>query len=214
MINKNDFVMINFVGRIASSGQIFDLTDKAVAEKENIKGDYKFSPILVIVGSNYVLKAISDSIEGKNIGDKYRINVSPKDGFGEFRKDLIKTYGLSIFRNNNINPTIGDMVMLDNTMATVLAVNSGRVLVSYNHPLAGKELTYDIDILSIIENNNEKCSAIFEHYTGNKPETIDITDEKVLIKTKEEVKPYVKDSILSDIQKYINKEFKLDISNQ
>ena len=77
MIKENDFVMINFVGRIVSTGQIFDLTDKKTAEKENIKGDYNFSPVLVIPGGNYVLKVISDSVIGKNPGDKYEITVQP-----------------------------------------------------------------------------------------------------------------------------------------
>jgi FKBP-type peptidyl-prolyl cis-trans isomerase 2 len=211
MINKNDFVMINFVGRVTSTGQIFDLTDKQVAETENITGDYNFSPILVIPGGNYVLKVISDSLIGKNIGDRYQLKVAAKDGFGEFNKNLIKTYGLSVFHNNNINPTLGDMVMLDDRMATVLAINSGRVLVSYNHPLAGKELSYDIEILSVIENSNEKCSAIFEHYTGKKPEGVDITGDRVTMKTKEDIKPYIKDSITTDIQNYINKDLKSEI---
>ncbi len=211
MINKNDFVMINFVGRIASTGQIFDLTDKEVAEKENIKGDYNFSPVLVIAGSNYVLSAISDSLIGKNIGDKYNLDVKPKDGFGEFNKNLIKTYGISVFHSSNINPSVGDVVMLDNKMATVLSVNSGRVMVSYNHPLAGKELIYDISILSLVENSNDKCSAIFEHYSGKKPDKVEINENTVSIDTKEDIKPYISDSISMDIQNYINKDFKVNI---
>ncbi len=211
MINKNDFVMINFVGRIASTGQIFDLTDKEIAEKENIKGEYNFAPVLVIAGGNYVLKAISDSLIGKNVGEKYQIKVQPKDAFGEFNKNLIKTYGLSIFRSNNINPSVGDVIMLDDKMATVLAINSGRVLVSYNHPLAGKELLYDIDILSLVENSKDKCSGIFEHYTGKKPEEVEINENSVLITTKEELKPYITDSISMDVQNYISKDLKVEI---
>lgn len=211
MINKNDFVMINFVGRVASTGQIFDLTDKDVAEKENIKGDYNFSPVLVIASGNYVLKAVSDSLVGKNVGDKYQIAVKPRDAFGEFDRSLIKTYGLAVFRSNNINPSVGDMIMLDNRMATVLSVNSGRVMVSYNHPLAGKELVYDIEVLSLVEDSKEKCSAIFEHYAGKKPESIDITDNTVSVKTGEDIKPYIKDSIAMDMQTYISKDLKLDI---
>ncbi len=211
MIKENDFVMINFVGRIVSTGQIFDLTDKKTAEKENIKGDYNFSPVLVIPGGNYVLKVISDSVIGKNPGDKYEITVQPKDGFGEFDKKLIKTYGISVFRSNNINPSVGDMVLLDDKMATVLAINSGRVLVSYNHPLAGKELKYEIEIISILEDEKEKYSAIFEHYIGKKPESVDIDNENVKIHTKEDVKPYIKDSIAMDVGKYINKKIKTEI---
>lgn len=211
MINENDFVLINFVGRIAATGMIFDLTDKKVAEKENITGEYNFSPVLVIPGGNYALKAISDSVLGKDNGDKYQITVSPKEGFGDFDKNKIKTYGLAMFRENNINPSIGDMIMLDNKMATVLAINSGRVLVSYNHYLAGKELKYDIEIISIIEGVKEKISAIFEHYAGKKPENVDVTGNDVRITTKEDIKPYIKDSIAMDVQKYINKDLKADI---
>jgi FKBP-type peptidyl-prolyl cis-trans isomerase 2 len=211
MIKENDFVMINFVGRITATGQIFDLTDKKVAEQENIKGDYNFSPILVIPGGNYVLKALSDSVIGKNVGDKYSIIVSPKEGFGEFDKKLIRTYGISVFRSNNINPSVGDMVLLDDKMATVLAINSGRVLVSYNHPLAGKELKYDIEILSIIENDLDKYSVIFQHYVGKAPEKVNVNGENIKISTKEDVKPYIKDSIYVDIEKYINKDLKTEI---
>ncbi|MEM0143749.1 MAG: FKBP-type peptidyl-prolyl cis-trans isomerase [Candidatus Parvarchaeum sp.] len=211
MIKENDFVMINFVGRISSTGQIFDLTDKKTAEKEGIKGEYNFSPVLVIPGGNYVLKVISESVIGKNPGDKYELIVQPKDGFGEFDKKLIKTYGISVFRNNNINPSVGDMVLLDDKMATVLAINSGRVLVSYNHPLAGKELKYEIEILSIIENEKEKYSAVFEHYIGKKPENVEIDGENVKIHTKEDIKPYIKDSISMDVGKYIDKKMKIEI---
>ncbi|EEZ92935.1 MAG: peptidylprolyl isomerase FKBP-type [Candidatus Parvarchaeum acidiphilum ARMAN-4] len=213
MIKENDFVMINFVGRITATNRIFDLTDKKVADQENITGDYNFSPVLVIPSGNYVLKAISDSLIGKNVGDKYSIIVPPKDGFGEFDKKLIKTYGISVFRSNNINPSVGDMILLDDKMATVLAINSGRVMVSYNHPLAGKELKYEIEILSIIENDIDKYSAIFQHYTGKAPEKVDVDGENIKIFTKEEAKPYIKDSISMDIAKYINKSLKTDIIN-
>jgi FKBP-type peptidyl-prolyl cis-trans isomerase 2 len=211
MIKENDFVMINFVGRITATGQIFDLTDKKIADQENIKGDYNFSPVLVIPGGNYVLKVLSDSLIGKNVGDKYSITVSSKDGFGEFDKKLIKTYGISVFRNNNINPSVGDMILLDDKMATVLAINSGRVMVSYNHPLAGKELRYDIEVLSLIENDVDKYSAIFQHYVSKAPEKVEVDGENIKIATKEDVKPYIKDSISMDIQKYINKNLKTEI---
>ena len=214
MIKENDFVMINFVGRITATNQIFDLTDKSVAEKENIKGDYNFSPVLVIPGGNYVLKAVSDSLLNKNIGDKYEVTVAPKDGFGEFDRKLIKTYGLSVFRGNNINPSVGDMIMLDDRMATVLAINSGRVLVSYNHPLAGKELKYRIEVLSIIEDNKDKCSAIFEHYTGKKPDSVEIQGDSVKFTAKDDIKSYIKDGISQDIKKYINDKFTVEIIKQ
>lgn len=212
MIKKDDFVMIDFVGRVASSNKIFDLTDKDIAEKEGISGDFNFGPILVIPESDYVIKPISDSLIGKNVGDKYSINVQAKDGFGDFNNKLIKTYGLNSFRDNNVNPQVGDLVMLDDKLATVLSVSGGRVMVSFNHPLAGKDLTYEINIIKTIEDNKEKCSAIFQHYVGKKPDSISLEESRVKITYGEDIKPYLITAVEEDIKKYVNKDFKVSIS--
>ena len=211
MINKNDFVMIDFVGRIASSGAIFDLTEKDVADKEGIHGDFNFNPILVIPQSDYVIKPISESLVNRNPGEKYTINVKAKDAFGEFNSKLVKTYGLNSFVDNNINPHTGDLVMLDDKLATILSVSGGRVMVSFNHPLAGKDLVYEIKVLSVLEDNKDKCSAIFQHYVGNKPESISLENNSVDIVYKGEIKPYLVTAIEEDIKKYINKDFSVKI---
>ncbi len=211
MINEDSFVLINFVGRVVSTNKVFDLTRKDVAEKEGIEGDYNFSPILVIPKAGYVLKAVSDSLIGKNTGDKYSLKVSAKDGFGIFDQHLIKTYGMAVFRDNQINPSVGDTLLLDNKVATVLSVNSGRVMVSFNHPLAGKDLDYEIEIVTVLESDKEKCESVFQHYVGKKPDELNIENNKVAMATKEDVKGYILDSIKSDITKYVNKDFSIEI---
>ena len=213
MINDNDFVLINFIGRVASSNKIFDLTYKDVAEKEGIHGEgFSFSPLLVIPSSNYVLLVISKSVVGKNVGDKYDLDVKAKDGFGEFNPKLIKTLGLSSFTHQGINPSAGDVVMLDNTVATVLSVSGGRVMVSFNHPLAGKDLKYSIEIVKTISDNKEKCAAIFEHYAGKQPESVNIEGDVVKISHKEKLKQYVMDAVTADVNKYVSKDFKVEIT--
>ncbi len=215
MITQDDFVLINFVGRIKSNNQIFDLTYKDIAEKEGLDTkNFNFSPVLVVPKANYVLKPISDSVIGKNIGDKYTLEVKAKDGFGEFNPKLLKTYSLHNFIENNINPTPGDMVMLDGKLATVLSVNSGRVFVSFNHPLAGKDLIYEIEIVNVLSDDSDKIKAIFRHYTDFDPSSVTIEEKNVKISypADKEIKPYIVDNIISDINKYINKEYKVEIA--
>lgn len=215
MIQENDFVLIDFVGRIQSSGKIFDLTKKDVADKEGIDNkEYSFSPILVIPSSNYVLKAVSKSLIGKNVGDKYTLDVKAEDAFGKFDPKLVKTLGLSVFRQNGVNPSVGDVMMLDNALATILSVSGGRVMVSFNNPLAGKDLTYDIEIVKTVEDVKEKCSAVFEHYVGKKPDSLEIGENKVKISYKDEIKPYTKDAISSDIKKYVGNDLETEIKSK
>lgn len=213
MIAENDFVLINFVGRIKSSGKVFDLTRKDVAEAEHIhQENINFAPVLVIPSSNYVLHAVARSLINRNIGDKYVLDVPAGEAFGKFDPKLVKTFGVSAFRENNVNPSVGDVLMLDNRLATVLSVSGGRVMVSFNSPLAGKDLVYEIEVVKTIDDIKEKCGAIFEHYVGKTPDNIDITDNKVKLRYKDEVKQYVIDAIKSDISKYVNKDLTVEVT--
>lgn len=213
MMNENDFILIDFVGRIKSSGKIFDLTKKDIAEKEGIDSkEFNFSPVLSIPASNYVLKAVANSLLNKEVGAKYTLEVKAEDAFGKFDPKLVKTLGLNVFRQNGVNPSVGDVLMLDNALATVLSVSGGRVMVSFNNPLAGKDLVYDIDIVKVLDDVKDKCSAIFEHYIGKKPDSLDISENKVKISYKGEVKPYTRDAISSDIKKYVGKDLNTEVS--
>ncbi len=212
MINEKDFVLINFVGRVKSSGKVFDLTRKDVAEAEDIhQENFTFAPVLVIPESNYVLKTVGESLVNKNVGDKYTLEVPAEKAFGKFDPKLVKTFGMSAFRENNVNPSVGDVLMLDNKLATILSVSGGRVMVSFNNPLAGKDLVYEIEIMKVIEDVREKCEAIFEHYAGKKPQSTEISENNVKIAYNEEVKQYTVDAIKSDVAKYVNKDLSVEI---
>jgi FKBP-type peptidyl-prolyl cis-trans isomerase 2 len=212
MINDNDFVLVNFVGRISLTGKIFDLTYKDMAEKEGLSGEnYSFKPMLVIPRANYTLKSIAESVIGKNVSDKYKLDIKAKDAFGEQNPKLLHTYGMGTFIENNIRPSPGDVVMLDDRVATVLSVVGGRVLVSFNHPLAGKDLSYEIEIVGVITGEKDKCEAVFEHYSGKKPNELTIEEKNVKIVTEKAPLTYIKDAIVSDIRKYVDKDLSVEI---
>ncbi len=213
MINESDFVFINFIGKILQTGKIFDLNYKDLAEKEGIKSEnMKFEPILVVPNAKYTLSVISKSVVGKEVGDKYTLDIKPKEGFGDFNPKLVRTFSLNTFMENRINPSVGDVVALDDKIATVMSVSGGRVMVNFNHPLAGKDLRYEIEIIKKIESDNDKCDAIFTHYVGSKPQSVEISGNNIKIAYSGDVQKYVADAISTDIVKYINKEFKVEIT--
>ncbi len=212
MISEKDFVLINFVGRIKSSGKIFDLTEKDIADKEGVQEDgFNFSPVLVIPDSNYVLTPLAKSLVNRNVGEKYRLELKAKEAFGELNPKLLKVLGMKVFIENKINPSPGDLVMLDGKMATVQSVSGGRVMVNFNHPLAGKDLVYDIEVVKVLETSKEKCAAIFKHYSGNEPDEIDIAEDSVKIKSVAKIKPYEIDAIKTDIEKFVHNGLKVEI---
>ncbi len=214
MISENDLVLINFVGKVKSTGQVIDFTYKELAEKENVDtSKVDLSPVLVIPSAKYTFDAISKSLIGKKEGDKYSLDLKPEEAFGKFNSKLVKTYSLDSFRENKINPSVGDMVSLDGMPATVMSVGGGRVMVNFNHPLAGKELTYDIEVFKVLADDSEKISAIFKHYIGKPPEKVEVKDSDVEIKYSSSIEKHVADAIIDDINKYVRKEFKVKITS-
>lgn len=214
MIGENDLVFINFVGKIKATGKIIDFTYKELAEEEKVDASkVDLSPMLVIPSANYTLEAISKSLIGKNEGDKYTLDLKPEEAFGRFNSKLVKMYSLDSFRDNHINPSAGDIVSLDGMTAAVVSVGAGRVMVNFNHMLAGKGLIYDIEIFKIITDDAEKVSAIFKHYTGKQPDKVEVNGDDVKIHYKNPIDKHIADAIAADVNKYTRKEFKVEIAS-
>ena len=212
MITENDFVLINFIGRVKLTNAIFDLTYKDIAEKEHFDTDkIDFSPVLVIPKANYVLPALARSLIGHNVGDKYTLELKAKDAFGEYDPKLVKTIGLSVFIENGINPSVGDIVTLDGVPAYVMSVTGGRVMVNFNNILAGKDVIYEVEVVKVLDKDEDKCAYIFKHYTNKLPLDTKINEKEVIINTQEKLSDFIKQAIVNDINEYINKEYKVQI---
>ena len=162
-IKKGDFIEIDFVGRIKDSGAIFDLTKKSVAEKEKIANkSADYSPRIICVGNKDVVEGLDEYFVDKESGKKYQLEVGVDKGFGRKDPKLIKMMPLSTFKKQNMKPFPGLQVNIDGNYGTIRTVSGGRVLVDFNHPLSGKEVSYDVDIKRIITKDSEKVGGILK----------------------------------------------------
>ena len=65
------------------------------------------------------------------------------------------------FNEQKIKPVVGLQLNIDNNMRGIIkAVDGGRVTVDFNHPLAGKDLKYEVTIEKVIENLSEKIKGL------------------------------------------------------
>mgnify|MGYP001605177149 CR=1 FL=1 len=162
-VKKNDFVEIEFTGY--ANNEIFDTTDSKEAAKltnnQNIK-DIK--PITISVGNSMLLKGFDESLEDKEIGKEYEIILTNEKAFGKRYSDLIKTVPIKIFREKNTNPYPGMTIQMDTSIAKVLSVSGGRVIVDFNNPLAGKEIKYKFRIIKKVDNDEEKINAMQDFF--------------------------------------------------
>ena len=66
----------------------------------------------------------------------------------------------NIFTQQNIKPFPGLHVNLDNIYGVIRSVSGGRTIVDFNHPLASKDLVYEVEIKRFINNLEDKIKAV------------------------------------------------------
>ncbi len=164
-MKQGDFVEIEFVGRIAATGEIFDLTSEETAKKEGIYDPkQKYGPALVIIGSRMTIPGMEKELLRMKPGEQREFTVTPQEGFGFRNPGLVKIISIANFARQKINPVPGMFVTIDNRQARVQSVSGGRVRVDFNNPLAGKELVYSVKIVRQITAAKEKVTSLLKYY--------------------------------------------------
>jgi len=192
MLEKNDFVEIDYTGRLVKNGKIFDTTNKDSAIKENIHNPkMSYEPITICLGQNQILPGLDKEIIGLKENDEKEVNLEAKDAFGKKNPKLIMLIPISKFKKENLRPVPGMQINVDNQLATIKTVNGGRVMADFNHPLAGNDVIYNIKIIKKINDTNKKAQAQLSMMLNHKIET-EFSNETLKVKLnlpKEYTKP-------------------------
>lgn len=158
---KGDFILIDYVGRVSETGEVFDTTIEDVAKEE---GMYKegglYEPSLVVVGEGWVLKALDESLPNLKLKATEKIEIPPEKAFGNRDPEKIKLYPLRKLTSRRVTPQVGMRVEVDGRLATVRTIGSGRVLLDFNPPLAGKTLVYEVTVRKRLRRVKEKVLAL------------------------------------------------------
>ena len=178
-IQKNDFIELEFTGKIADTDEIFDTTIKEDAEKINVKPE-NIKPHILSVGRDMIIKGLDKSLEGKEIGKQYTEQFKPEQAFGKRNPQLVRMVPLKAFTEQKIQPQRGMQLSLDNQLVRIASVSGGRVLVDFNNPLAGKTIEYKFKINRKITDQKEKVNALQDFFFKTKFE-FNINREKKTI---------------------------------
>ena len=180
-VEKGDFILVKITGK-TQKGRIFQVSSVEDAKKAGFydeKKEHLYTPEFVIVGKpGFLNEGLMETIEKMNYFEKKSVRIPPSKGFGKRDPAKIERIGIAKFRklNEGKNPELGqDFVKKDGQRGTVTNILQGRVIIDYNHPLAGQNLDYNIEVINKIEDFNDKI----EYFMINKgiPE-VNIADFK------------------------------------
>ncbi len=163
-MENGDFIKISYTGKF-DDGQIFDTTDEDLAKEHQIynpRGLYGGD--VIIVGAGHTIRGLDEELIGKKVGHTGEVSIPPEKAFGEHDPKKVEAYSISKFKDKNVQP--GMQVEVEGKRGVVVQVIGRRARVDFNHPLAGKEVTYEYTIESKIEEIPEQIKGLLALYTG------------------------------------------------
>lgn len=160
-LQKGDFILIDQVGKVKETDDIFETTIEETAKKERLyKEGEIYEPKLVVIGEGWVLKALDESLTTMELHKTSTVEIPPEKAFGERDPEKVKRIPLRHLTTKGITPTLGMRVEHNGKTATVRTIGAGRVLLDFNPPLAGKTLVYEVRVQKKLKTRKEKIAAL------------------------------------------------------
>jgi FKBP-type peptidyl-prolyl cis-trans isomerase 2 len=137
-IKNGDSVSVNYTGRL-EDGTIFDTS---LQEGR--------TPLNATLGQGQLIPGFESGLIGMLVGEKKTIEIEPQDAYGEINPQMVSEVGL-----NQVPEGVkeGDMLQGQNqygpVQVVVKEVKESTVVLDMNHPLAGKKLIFDLEVVSV-----------------------------------------------------------------
>ena len=206
-----DFLEIEYSMWDTTTNELINTTDKKKAEEAGIYNDkFRYGKSLVIIGSEGLLKGLDRELRNMSTNEKKEFVLEPEDAYGSIDEKLIRVMPLSEFRNRGVDPYPGMRIELDNGLATIRTVNSGRVVVDLNNLYAGRRIKCEVEIIKNPTNEEDKIKTLC--YTEDvEPSEMILKDKTLSLvydnKIKKDASYFSKRMVLIDlIFKYIGME--------
>ena len=145
----------------------YSLTDDDGISIDSSEGK---EPLGYLHGAGNIIPGLEKALEGKEVGDSLTVAVSAAEGYGEVQKELIQEVPREAFQGID-SIELGMQFEAQtgqggSVPVTVIAVTDELVTVDGNHPLAGKNLNFDVTIEEIREASEEELAQRHIHGLG------------------------------------------------
>jgi FKBP-type peptidyl-prolyl cis-trans isomerase SlyD len=119
---------------------------------EQLDSSKDADPMVYLHGFGQIIPGLENALTGKVVGDKFNVTVASADAYGDRKDEMVQVVPKSMFRDMgeieegmhfNADTSHGVSVV------TVSKVDGDDITIDGNHPLAGEELTFDVEVMDI-----------------------------------------------------------------
>lgn len=141
-LEKNNVVTLKYVLH----------TNDENGEKVFVEETSSENPMTFLYGVGMMIPKFEDEIQNLAVGDKKSFEIAPNEGYGERNAEAVTQLPVDIFQDQELPPVGAILPLSDNQgnnfQAVVLEVTSEAVVVDLNHPMAGRSLFFEVEILN------------------------------------------------------------------
>ena len=112
------------------------------------------APLEFIVGKGQIIPGLEKELIGMNVGDKKQITVLASEAYGDINPDAVDELPKEQFAGIDLQPGLplyGQGENGETIQVVVKEVKDNSVVIDYNHPLAGKDLVFDVNVVNARE---------------------------------------------------------------
>ena len=148
-------------------------------EEERVTAD---DPLEYLHGADNIVPGLETALHGKKVGDRFTVTLPPEDAYGDYDQDDLETLDKQdIPGGDTLTPGVSveledeDGYLYD---AVVKEVTPDTVVLDFNPPLAGKTLTYSVEVVGIREATEEELEYGYPYGLLDEDEEYDDEDEE------------------------------------
>lgn len=136
--------------------------------QEPLESSKDREPLAILAGRGNIIPGLDKALEGREAGDSFGVDVPAAEAYGEKRDGLTQRIPKKHFGAQKLEP--GMQVVLNTNFGpravTIQKVGMSVVDVDLNHPMAGKDLHFDIEIVDVREASAEEIEHGHVHGEG------------------------------------------------
>lgn len=136
---SGDTVRVHYTGRL-EDGSVFDSS----------RGR---EPLEFVLGARQVIPGFEEAVDGLSPGEERTVSIPVDRAYGPRREEMVLVVARDQFPDD-IEPEVGQQLQMSQdgqvAIVTVTGVSDAEITMDANHPLAGKDLTFDVELVEIV----------------------------------------------------------------
>jgi peptidylprolyl isomerase/FKBP-type peptidyl-prolyl cis-trans isomerase SlpA len=139
---EGDEVRVHYTGKL-EDGTVFDTSQEG-------------EPLSFTIGEDRVIPGFEEAVVGMEPGDSKTQTIEPENAYGEHREDMVMELDKGQIPDE-VEPQVGQQLQLrlengQTVPVLITALGEDTVTIDANHPLAGRTLTFEIELIDVEEN--------------------------------------------------------------